>query len=281
MTIHPFPLPEPDNPVTDNPWQALRRFTDARIALGRAGVSLPTRELLAFQLDHARARDAVHLALDTDGLQRQLATAGLDNLCLHSAAADRHTYLQRPDLGRRLDTASAARLDDGCRQQGGPARFDLAIVIADGLSALAIQQHAVPLLLALGRRLAAEEWRLAPIVLVRQGRVAVGDEVGARLGADNLVMLIGERPGLSSPDSLGIYLTHGPRVGLTDASRNCISNVRPAGMSHESAAYRLHYLLTEARRRGISGVALKDETESDDRRALAGSNFLLAPPEQS
>jgi len=281
MTIHKFPLSNAGKPVIDNPWQALRRFTDARIALGRAGVSLPTRELLAFQLDHARARDAVHLALDTDSLQRQLAAEGFESLLLHSAAADRHVYLQRPDLGRRLDEASAARLAQWQRQQNEPAGYDLAIVIADGLSALAIQQHAVPLLTALNRLLHQEGWRLAPITLVRQGRVAVGDEVGERLQADNLVMLIGERPGLSSPDSLGIYLTHGPKVGLTDASRNCISNVRPAGMNYDEAAYRLHYLLSEARRRGISGVELKDETGGDDGQALAQSNFLLDAPEQN
>lgn len=269
------PRPEADDElVIENPWAALRRFTAARIALGRTGVSQPTAPQLAFQLAHARARDAVHQALDVapllDGLQE---LTGQSALALHSAAASRDIYLQRPDLGRRLDDASRAALQQQQQPAGG---YDLAFVIADGLSALAIEQNVLPFLRCLTARLALESWTLAPPAVVLQGRVAVGDEVGELLGARAVLVLVGERPGLSSPDSMGLYLTWAPRVGLTDASRNCISNVRPAGLTWEAAAFKLHYLLSEARRRQLSGVALKDET-SDDDPALASSrrNFLL------
>lgn len=244
--------------IEASPWSVLRRFTPARIALGHAGISQPTRAQLAFQLAHAQARDAVHLALDTATLQRDLAAAWPElapALSLHSAAADRGVYLQRPDLGRRLDPPSRAAL---ASRSGGPA-CDLAIVIADGLSARAVAANAAPLLAALRPRLMAETWSLAPPVIVEQGRVAIGDEVGELLGADLVVVLIGERPGLSAPDSMGLYLTWAPRVGLTDERRNCISNVRPAGLHHDEAAARLHYLLAEARRRRLSGVALKED----------------------
>jgi len=245
--------------VIANPWQALRQFTDARIALGRAGVSQPTEAQLAFQLAHAQARDAVHLALDAPRLARALETGlGLaEDACLrlHSAAADRHVYLQRPDLGRRLDAASCETLQDVAAR-----RYDLALVVADGLSALAIEQNALPFLQALLPRIAREGWSLAPLAIVEQGRVAVGDEVGELLRARMVAVLVGERPGLSSPDSMGLYLTWAPRTGLSDESRNCISNVRPAGLGYAEAAARLHYLLGEAFRRGLSGVALKDES---------------------
>lgn len=243
-------------PVTDNPWQALRQFTAARIALGRAGVSQPTSSQLDFQLAHAQARDAVHRALDVAALAAELATLpGLaPALILHSAAPDRATYLQRPDLGRQLDAPSRAAVT--------AQPCDLAFVIADGLSALAIAQNVVPFLAVLLARLQQDSWTIAAPVIVSQGRVAVGDEVAQLLQARAVVVLIGERPGLSSPDSMGLYLTWAPQVGLTDASRNCISNVRPAGMAYADAAHTLHYLLSEARRRGLSGVALKDETEA-------------------
>jgi ethanolamine ammonia-lyase small subunit len=262
-----------DSNVVENPWQALRRFTDARIALGRAGVSQPTEAQLAFQLAHARARDAVHAALDVARLASTFeAGLGLPCMRLHSAAADRHVYLQRPDLGRRLDAASRAALTAG--------DHDLAIVVADGLSALAIEQNALPYLEALLPRLALDGWSLAPLAIVEQGRVAVGDEVGQVLGAKSVLVLIGERPGLSSPDSMGLYFTWGPRVGLTDESRNCISNVRPAGLGYADAAARLHYLLAEARRRGLSGVQLKDESDAGMTGAATlpaqgGPGFLL------
>jgi len=263
-------------PVTDNPWLALRQFTAARIALGRAGVSQPTVAQLDFQLAHAQARDAVHRALDAPALAAALQSLpGLaPALLLHSAADNRTHYLQRPDLGRQLDAASrdavataAARCD---------VAHDLAFVIADGLSALAIEQHAVPFLRALLARLEHDGWTIAPPAIVREGRVAVGDEVAQLLGARAVVVLVGERPGLSSPDSMGLYLTWQPRVGLTDASRNCVSNVRPAGLPYPDAAHTLHYLLTEARRRGLSGVALKDETDAASSPQLTtAQRFLL------
>jgi len=262
-----------DKPVTANPWGALRQLTAARIALGRSGVSQPTAPQLAFQLAHARARDAVHLALDPVALGEALhAASGLPCVSVHSAAADRHVYLQRPDLGRRLDEASRAKLAAAT----AGARYDLALVVADGLSALAIQQNAAPFIHALMARLSGEPWRLAPITIVQQGRVAIGDEIAHLLDAQAVVVLIGERPGLSSPDSMGLYLTWSPRPGLTDASRNCISNVRPDGLTYDAAAFKLHYLLSEARRRQLSGVALKDETASDSANLEAPRrNFLL------
>lgn len=275
-----------------DPWQMLRRFTAARIALGRTGVSQPTSAQLDFQLAHARARDAVHLALDVDLLRRDIETAWPDAgpcIVLHSAALDRNVYLQRPDLGRRLDEASRAALapraaaaaSAGAEAAGDPGAadarpYDIAFVVADGLSALAVAQNAAPFLAVLRQRIAAEGWTVAPPVIVQQGRVAVGDEVGALLGAQIVVVLIGERPGLSSPDSMGLYVTWAPQAGLTDERRNCISNVRPAGQSYDEAAGRLHYLLAEARRRQLTGVELKDETgggASIDRNGTR--NFLL------
>jgi len=262
-------------PVIANPWQALRQFTAARIALGRAGVSLPTEPQLAFQLAHAKARDAVHLALDVPTICAELATQGQSCVTLHSAAVDRNTYLQRPDLGRRLDAASRQTLEAmQCSQRERP--FDIAFVIADGLSALAITQNALPFLQLVLPQLAVQDWSVAPITIVQQGRVAVGDEVAELLCARMVVVMIGERPGLSSPDSMGLYLTWMPRVGLTDASRNCISNVRPAGLRYEDAAHKLHYLLTESRRRQLSGVDLKDETGTTTGKLHAQErNFLI------
>ena len=250
--------------VVENPWRRLREFTDARIGLGRAGISLPTSELLAFQLSHAQARDAVHLPLDIDALcselaaDPQLAALG-EPIRLHSQATDRMTYLQRPDLGRLLDDASREQLVALCCEQPS----DLAIVIVDGLSSRAIAQNAVPFLQRFMGLLASElpECSLAPLTIVEQGRVAVGDDVGALLNARAVLLLIGERPGLSSPDSLGLYLTWAPKPGLTDAARNCISNVRPAGLPHVEGAKRALYLLREAQRLKLSGVNLKDRTE--------------------
>lgn len=278
-------MPMDDTPVTVNPWAGLRQFTDARIALGRSGVSLPTAPQLAFQLAHAQARDAVHRGLDVARLADGLAVAWPDApppcLLLHSAAADRSQYLQRPDLGRRLDAASLEVLSQLYRPafaddvvQDRP--YDLALVVADGLSALAIEQNAAPFLYALHQRMAGEGWRVAPLCIAQQARVAIGDDIGQALGAKAVVVLIGERPGLSSPDSMGLYLTWMPRVGLSDASRNCISNVRPAGLAYADAAVKLHYLLAQARQRQLSGVALKDQTDGGARVAVAEqSNFLL------
>lgn len=271
--------------VTANPWQSLRRFTAARIALGRAGVSVPTAAQLEFRLDHARARDAVHLPLDAPAVRAELEALQWPALTLHSAAADRHTYLQRPDLGRRLDDHSRAKLGSLHLDAGhstAVARYDIAFVIADGLSALAVHRHAVPLLAAL-HPLLAPAWRVAPVAVVQQARVAIGDEIGAALGADLVVVLIGERPGLSSPDSLGIYLSWAPRVGLSDAERNCISNVRPEGLTIAAAAAQLHHLLVEARRLRLTGVGLKDESMSMPLGAPGATdeNFLLDGPGRS
>jgi ethanolamine ammonia-lyase small subunit len=245
-----------------DPWLALRQFTAARIALGHTGVSQPTAAQLDFQLAHARARDAVHTALDGEALARQIEAAWPEAgtcLALHSAAPDRLVYLQRPDLGRRLDESSRALA--AARRPGAAARpYDIAFVVADGLSSLAVALNAAPFLAVLRERLRDEDWSIGPVAIVRQGRVAVGDEVGELLGARLAVVLIGERPGLSSPDSMGLYVTWAPAVGLTDERRNCISNVRPAGQRYEDAAARLHYLLTQARGRQLTGVELKDET---------------------
>lgn len=266
-----------DHPLTD-PLLALRSLTSARIALGRTGISLPTSAQLDFQYAHAQARDAVHLPFDHAGLRAQLAEQGRASLLLHSAAADRNGYLQRPDLGRRLHEDSAQQLRDYAAAH--PGGVDLAIVIADGLSALAVHRHSLPLLARLEEQALAEGWSLAPVLLVEQGRVAVADEVGELLGARMTVILIGERPGLSSPDSLGLYFTYRPKVGLTDAYRNCISNVRLEGLSYALASHRLLGLMREACRRQLSGVELKDEAQlqslEGDEALAPTSNFLLA-----
>ena len=250
--------------VIANPWRRLSAWTDARIGLGRAGISLPTHEMLAFQLAHAQARDAVHLPLDTSALMKDLAElterrkALLPHEPVHlqSQASDRITYLQRPDLGRRLSQKSCEALD----RQGhtGDSPVDLALVVADGLSSYGVQENAVGFLEALLANLEADDqtWELAPLIVVSQGRVAIGDDVGNRLNARCVVVLIGERP------------------GLTDASRNCISNIRPAGLSFEEASRRLGYLLREARRQEVSGVPLKDRSEETVIDQGIG-NFLL------
>ena len=264
-------------PTAENPWLNLRNLTPARIALGRTGTSLPTSAQLDFQYAHAQARDAVHLAFDHQGLRQQLSDRGRESLLLHSAASDRHQYLQRPDLGRRLHEESAQRLRE--HAQANPGGIDLAIVVADGLSALAVHRHTLPFLSRFEEQAAADGWTSAPVVLVEQGRVAVADEVGQLLNARMTVMLIGERPGLSSPDSLGLYFTYAPKVGLTDAYRNCISNVRLEGLSYGMAAHRLLYLMREACKRKLSGVNLKDEAEvhSIENEGSGGKNgnFLL------
>jgi len=271
-----------ENPPVDpqNPLLQLRRLTPARIALGRTGTSLPTGAQLEFQYAHAQARDAVHLAFDHAGLRAQLADSGSNTLLLHSAAHNRDLYLQRPDLGRRLSDESAQTLRD--HAVAHPGGVDLVIVIADGLSALAVHRHAVPFLARIQEQIAADGWSVAPVVLVEQGRVAVADEIGELLGAKMVVILIGERPGLSSPDSLGLYFTYAPKVGLTDAHRNCISNVRLEGLSYGMAAHRLLYLMREACRRKLSGVSLKDEAQVPTLASDAGEdikgNFLLDTP---
>ena len=247
-----------DSIVTANPWENLRRHTPARIALGRSGISIPTAQQLAFQLAHAQARDAVQRALDLRLTAEAIEALGVPTLTARSAAPDRASYLQRPDWGRQLDDASARALGTA----PGTQAPDLAIVVADGLSALAVERHAAPFLAALLAELHgdAPTWHLTPAVLVEQGRVAIGDDIGERLGARMVLVLIGERPGLSSPDSLGIYLTWAPQRGRNDAERNCISNVRPQGQDYPEAARRAAWLLRAARAGGRTGVALKDES---------------------
>jgi ethanolamine ammonia-lyase small subunit len=240
-----------------DPWLHLRDHTAARIALGRAGVSLPTQEWLRFGLAHAAARDAVHLPFDAAQVQAALRAHDFEALVLHSAAPDRATYLTRPDLGRRLSAESAAQLH---ALHASPS--DIAVVVGDGLSARGVHAHAVPLLLELRARLEQAHFTLAPILLVHQCRVALGDEAGALLNARAVAVLIGERPGLSSPDSLGAYLTWAPQVGRVDAQRNCVSNIRPPeGLSYAQAAHKLTWLLNAAARLGTSGVALKDQSD--------------------
>lgn len=243
--------------VPPDPWVELRRLTPARIALGRSGVSLPTHEVLRFAQAHALARDAVQLPLDTQALATELAAHGWrDVRVLDSQVHDRQEYLLRPDKGRRLSAAGCACLADLAALTRPP---DLLLVIGDGLSTLGIQQHSAALLDAI-RAALDPQLQLGPLVVLRHARVALADEVGELLGAGMTAMLIGERPGLSSPDSVGIYLTHTPKVGNTDAQRNCISNIRPAGQDFAIAARRLAWLVNEGRRLGLSGVALKDHS---------------------
>lgn len=245
----PAATPAPD------PWASLRAFTAARIALGRTGTSVPLREALAFRLAHAHARDAVYSTLASEQLLNELAEFNLPVIQLKSQAASRQEYLQRPDLGRQLAEASRAELAGLA-----PAACDVALVLADGLSATALNAHALPLLHRLVPALQGAGLRLAPLVLAEQARVALGDEVGLLLRTRLVLVLIGERPGLSAPDSLGAYFTHGPRPGLTDEARNCVSNIRPAGLGYDAAADKLFFLVSEALRRQLSGVGLKDES---------------------
>jgi ethanolamine ammonia-lyase small subunit len=236
-------------PVVSNPWDSLRALTPARIALGRAGAGLPTAELLRFGLAHARARDAVHAALYAEVLAERLVELGLAPIVARSAAPDRATFLRRPDLGRRLAPGSIVP----------KSKSAFALVVADGLSAHAAEHHAVPLVKAL-IALAPQRWAVAACCVAVQARVALGDDIGERLGCQLVAVLIGERPGLSSPDSLGAYLTYGPKVGRTDAERNCVSNIRPEGLGYEAAARRIDWLAAAGVARGLTGVALKDES---------------------
>jgi ethanolamine ammonia-lyase small subunit len=234
---------------------------------------MPTQPQLAFAQAHAQARVAVHREVDFDALERELQALGAV-VRLHSAAHDRPTYLQRPDLGRRLSEDSQALL-----QQQAADSPDVVFVIADGLSSLAIERNAQAFLQRLLPAI-EKDWRVGPLVLVKNARVAVGDEVGAALDAALVVVLVGERPGLSSPDSMGIYLTWSPRVGLTDESRNCISNVRLEGMSYAQAVHKLRYLMEQARERQLSGVRLKDESDAliTSQEAPARAFLVSAPP---
>ncbi len=238
-------------------WVRLSQLTPARIGLGRAGAGLPTREVLKFGLAHAQARDAVHTPLDTDAVTNGIAELGFKTLTAASQAEDRAIYLRRPDLGRRLAPQSRETL-----AYAASGSVDLALVVADGLSARAVHEGARPMLEAFKPLLDRAGWSLAPVVIATQARVALGDAIGQALKARAVVVLIGERPGLSSPDSLGLYLTFDPQPGRSDAERNCISNVRGAGLPFAGAAFKLNWLLREAFARRLTGVALKDDSDA-------------------
>jgi ethanolamine ammonia-lyase small subunit len=242
-------------PVANDPWERLRTFTPARIGLPRSGASLATKALLEFKLAHARARDAVQAPFDDAQLRNDLGALGLPILVITSAAEDRRQFLMRPDLGRRLVADGLAALTPHAGEH------DVVFAVSDGLSAGAVTTHATPLLAQLVPALHAQGWRIAPTIIVRRGRVAVGDAVATALHADIAVVLIGERPGLSAPDSMGAYLTWRPGPQTTDADRNCISNIRPEGIGYGDAAYKLEHLLVAIRRRRLSGVRLKDDAE--------------------
>lgn len=250
--------------VHKDPWEKLRQFTNARIGLGRVGTSIPTAELLRFQLSHAQAIDAVHVPLDINKLCEQFEQSAvlkpyLPIQKLHSKARDRMEYLQRPDLGRQLSEESISSL-----QPSDKERYDLVFVLADGLSSYAISHHAKAFLELFISRLNEgdnKKWNIAPICVVQQGRVAVGDDICEALNAKQVVLLIGERPGLSSPDSMGLYLTWNAKRGIEDSLRNCISNIRPEGLKYQAAVHKGHYLLIESHRRELSGVNLKDRSE--------------------
>jgi ethanolamine ammonia-lyase small subunit len=240
--------------MTDS-WVALRRFTQARIALGRAGHAVPTRVLLDFQLAHAQARDAVHFPWDIDAFAGQVRGLGEEVLILDTPVGSRAEYLRRPDLGRVLTEGARTRLRDF---DAGEA--DVALIVTNGLSSTAVERHGILLVQTIVNSYRTRHIRIAPVSLVANGRVALSDDIGSVLAARVAVIVVGERPGLSAADSLGIYLTFAPQPGNTDAERNCISNIRPPeGLSYEAAAAKLLYLTEEAMRRGISGVALKDE----------------------
>ncbi|GGG72140.1 ethanolamine ammonia-lyase subunit EutC [Edaphobacter dinghuensis] len=236
-----------------DPWQTLSRFTEAHVGLGRVGSSLPTEVLLSFSMAHARAKDVIYAPFQADVLTLELTDAGFLSRKVWSQARNRTEYLHRPDLGRRL----AAECIENLHPLSHSARR-LTIVIADGLSSLAAKEHSLVLLKILQPQLV--EWELDEIMLATQARVALGDEIGAIRGAEAVVILIGERPGLTAVDSLGAYLTYKPYVGRSDAERNCISNIRLSGLSYEEAAFRLVYLLREARALGNTGVRLKDDS---------------------
>ena len=239
----------------DEIWAALRQLTAARIGLKRSGAALATAPLLDFRLAHARARDAVHEPLDAVRLTAELAGLSGAVVAIASAAADRQTYLMRPDLGRQLAASDGAAL---AVHRGD---YDVVFVVADGLSARAVAAHARPVLALAIEALRAEDFKIAPLVVALQGRVAIGDAIAAALGAASVAVLIGERPGLSAPDSMGAYLTWRPHVGTSDAERNCISNIRPEGTGYDVAAFKIAHLLRTMRTRQLSGVRLKDDSD--------------------
>jgi ethanolamine ammonia-lyase small subunit len=238
----------------------LRDYTYARIGLGKVGVGIPLKEVLAFRTAHAAAKDALFAPFETKEIEEKLGALGLQRITLYSEASDRTTYLQRPDLGRKLDPTSKYLLEVHATSQ--VVQPEVVIIVSEGLSAKAVNQHAVPLISLLQKKGNPAGWVLGPVVLLHKGRVAASDPIGEIMGAKLVLMLIGERPGLSSPDSMGAYLTYQPQVGLTDERRNCVSNIRPAGLPYAFAADKLFYLISESLRKKISGVGLKDEMGS-------------------
>jgi len=252
--------------------ESLQQYTSARVSLGQAGPAIPTREQLRFQLDHALARDAVHAQLDVTTMLQGLEQRKMECLALRSAIAsqpgdNRQLYLRRPDLGRTLHPGSRAMLLEFAA--GIVKNPDVVFVIADGLSALAVERHALPLLDETTPLLPQDQWRVGPVCVVSQGRVAIGDEIGALLHAKLSVLLIGERPGLSAPDSLGVYITWNPRPGRMDAERNCISNIRHEGLSYTDAAQRIAFYMNAAKRIQATGVMLKENVPPSDKTLTA------------
>jgi ethanolamine ammonia-lyase small subunit len=239
--------------VTPDPWADLKAFTAARIALGRTGNAEPLQAMLQFKLAHANARDAVYAVLEQQELLNELQALHQPAFLLHSQAGNRHEYLQYPDRGRRLNGQSVNQL-----KEFNSTGYDVCLVVADGLSATAINNHAIAVLKLLLPKVEKAGLSVAPVCIVQEGRVAIGDETGWLMKAKLVAVLIGERPGLSSPDSLGVYLTYGPAPGLTDESRNCISNIRPEGLNHTAAAEKIFFLINESLRLKLSGVGLKD-----------------------
>lgn len=239
----------------EDPWIRLRRFTEARIGLGRSGTGMPTREVLKFSMAHAEARDAVRTPIDWSSIEQGLAALELHGVRVASQATDRDSYLRRPDLGRRLSPGSRETLAALV-----PAQPELLLIVADGLSSTAVAANALPTIAALLPHVQRNGWRLGPVLLASQARVALSDEAGERLNSRAVLMLIGERPGLSSPDSLGAYLTWDPRVGRKDGERNCVSNIRAGGLGADEAAFKIEWLMREAFRRRLTGVQLKEES---------------------
>jgi len=258
--------------IAYDPWQHLSQFTPARIALGRTGMSLPTRANLDFQLAHALARDAVHIPLDFTQLKQRLNQLGFATQVLQSQAENESMYLQRPDLGRLLSLGSLAEL-----QAQPPLAVDAVIIIADGLSSKAIEHHAVHFIELLLPALQTKAYQIPPLCLVKQGRVAIGDAIAEHYQARFCILLIGERPGLSSPDSMGIYFTYQAQAGIsTDADRNCISNIHSNGLSYEQALKKLLFLIDGAEQLKLSGVSLKDETTEAGLNNQLEANFLFS-----
>lgn len=251
-----------DQSITQNDWQDWRELTQARIAIGRVGAALPTHEVLSFGLAHAQACDAIHTPLDVDLLSAQLKKNNWQVEHIHSKASNREIYLRRPDLGRQLATACKdAFLQDQALKNSLSAAYDLVFMVGDGLSSLAVQTQVVPLLEAL-KHLLNPNLAIAPVFIAQQARVALGDAVGELVNAKMVIVLIGERPGLSAADSLGVYMTYAPKIGKKDAERNCISNIRPGGLSSQAAAFKLNWLIEQAFERQLTGVDLKDESDS-------------------